>query len=59
MHLDKAFDTVDKNGNGYSEMDGSTIIRSTGVHMIEAMYENTKGRVVVPGMSNEQWRIQS
>ena len=23
------------------------------VQMIEAMYENTKGRVVVPGMSNE------
>ena len=36
--------------NGYSEMDGSTRIRRK---MVEALYENTKGRVVVgSGMSN-------
>ena len=41
----------EKNGNGYSEMDGSTRIRGK---MVEAMYENSKGRVVVgSGMSNE------
>ena len=28
VDLEKAFDTVLRNGNGYSEMDGSTIIRS-------------------------------
>ena len=47
VDLEKAFDTVPRKMAtfGSSEMDRST--RISLVRMVEAMYENTKGRVVL------------
>ena len=46
VDLEKTVDTVPRKMtmHGYSEMDGSTRVRSK---MVEAMYEKTKGRIVV------------